>query len=194
MNWGKLIESILGLFSKNNKPSTVVEKPKEVSQESNNEAAFNAAVELILKHEGGYVNHPSDPGGETNWGISKRAYPNLDIRNLTREQAIEIYRTDYWLKCKCDQLPCGIALSVFDFAVNAGVSRAIRTLQRILYVTVDGIIGPVTIGKANRTDSSAIYAYASERMAFYKSLKTFETFGRGWTRRTEETLQEALKL
>lgn len=156
--------------------------------------AFEVAVELILKHEGGYVNHPRDPGGETNYGISKRAYPELDIRNLTREQAIAIYERDYWDKCRCDEMPSGLALSVFDMAVNAGNARAIRILQYILGVSVDGRIGPITLAASQDTIETDIYEYANKRLEFYQSLPTWNTFGRGWTRRAEETLAEALKL
>ena len=152
------------------------------------------AVELVLRHEGGYINHISDPGGETNFGISRRAYPHLDIKNLTREEAIEIYRKDYWQRCKCDQMQGGIGLSVFDFAVNAGANRAIRTLQESLNVIVDGWIGPITLDAARNATADHIRKYAGFRMRFYRSLSTFDTFGRGWTRRTDETLQEALKL
>ena len=155
---------------------------------------FDVAVELILKHEGGYVNDPRDNGGETNFGISKRAYPHLDIRNLTREQAIAIYKRDYWDKCRCDEMPSGLALSVFDMAVNAGNNRAIRILQYVLGVAVDGIIGSKTLEAASKSNDTDIYEYANQRLEFYQSLKTWPTFGRGWTRRTEETLAEALKL
>jgi lysozyme family protein len=156
--------------------------------------AFYPAVELILKHEGGYVNHPSDPGGETNWGISKRAYPQLDIKNLSRNDAIAIYRRDYWERCRCDELPGAMALSVFDFAVNAGVRRAIITLQRSIGVRDDGILGPITMTHAKQSDRGAVIRYAELRISFYRGLKTWATFGRGWTARTDETLSEALKL
>ena len=79
---------------------------------------FDTAVTAVLSYEGGYVNDPNDPGGETNWGISKRAYPNLDIRNLTRDRAIQIYRRDYWDSLGCDQFPPAIVIALFDSAVN----------------------------------------------------------------------------
>ena len=170
------------------------EAPAAEDMYSTRPYAFDVAVELILVHEGGYVDHPSDPGGRTNYGISQRAYPDLNIKELTRDDAIEIYRRDYWVRCQCDKMPGGIALSVFDFAVNAGVTRAIRTLQYVLGVAVDGVIGPKTLAAAQDAGAEEVYAYADQRMLFYKGLTTFSTFGRGWTRRTEETLTEALKL
>ena len=85
---------------------------------------FDSALEFVLRWEGGYVNHPTDPGGETNMGISKRAYPNEDIKNMTRERAAFLYRRDYWDACNCDALLPGMALMAFDTAVNCGVKRA----------------------------------------------------------------------
>src|ERR1044072_8557468 len=93
--------------------------------------AFKSAVEIILAHEGGYSFDPRDPGGETNFGISKRQYPNLNIKDLTRERAKAIYFSDYWNKVRGDSLPFGVALVAFDYAVNAGVSTAIKALQRV---------------------------------------------------------------
>jgi len=107
------------------------------------------AIDRVLKHEGGYVNNPHDNGGETNFGIAKRWYPDLDIKKLTREQAIAIYYHDYWLKNCCEQLPPALALTVFDCAVNQGGSFARKALQRLAKTTIDGIIGPKTIATVN---------------------------------------------
>lgn len=119
---------------------------------------FQQAVEVVLKHEGGYVNDPTDPGGETNFGISRRSYPDLDIRNLTREQAIEIYRQDFWLRWGYDRIrDLGVATKVFDMAVNMGPRRAHRLLQQALGwvgypVVVDGILGSETLTATNAVD------------------------------------------
>jgi lysozyme family protein len=112
---------------------------------------WNTAFDLLMINEGGYVNDPKDSGGETKYGISKKAYPYVDIPNLTIEQAKEIYKKDYWDRCKCDYLPDCLSVAVFDFAVNSGTDRAIKYLQMaITGITVDGIIGNQTIGAANR--------------------------------------------
>ena len=95
---------------------------------------FNEAIERVLSHEGGYVNNPADPGGETQWGISKRSYPNVDIKALTRSQAVEIYRRDFWGAVNADDMPDGVAYQTLDFAVNSGVGTAIRYMQRALGV------------------------------------------------------------
>lgn len=158
---------------------------------------FEKAVKIILKHEGGYINHPSDPGGETNFGISKRAYPDVDIANLTEEEAAEIYKRDYWDRVKGDELPYPIALCVFDTAVNSGVSRASRWLQETCNAYPDGIVGPNTIRNVlNAWEASHSYvltSYMRKRLEFLQRLSTWDTFGRGWGRRVDETLQAAIK-
>lgn len=160
-------------------------------------ANFDTAVKIILKHEGGYVNHPSDPGGETNFGISKRAYPDVDIANLTEEGAAEIYRRDYWDRIKGDDLPYPIALCVFDTAVNSGVSRAARWLQETCNAKADGIIGPNTVKNVNNAwekhHSYVLSTYMEKRLDFLKKLSTWSVFGRGWERRVNETLEDAVK-
>lgn len=112
---------------------------------------FLKAVGFVLHHEGGYVNHPADPGGETNFGISKRAYPNVEIAGLTKEQAQEIYRADYWDRLGLDQLPAMVAIVVMDTAVNMGRRRAVQILQQGFnalpdggHLAVDGRLGPLT--------------------------------------------------
>lgn len=158
---------------------------------------FTDALALVLKHEGGYVNHPEDPGGETKYGISKRAYPDLDIAGLTEEQAGEIYLRDYWMPIKAPELPLPVALMTFDAAVNMGLKRAAQFAQRCAGATDDGLIGPVSIAcinEAYQQDNQAfLEGLYAERQAFYEKLKTFPTFGKGWTRRNQETLKEAIK-
>tara|TARA_X000001388_G_scaffold77607_2_gene79421 strand:+ start:726 stop:1232 length:507 start_codon:yes stop_codon:yes gene_type:complete len=162
---------------------------------------FNKAVKLILKHEGGYVDHPDDPGGETNFGISKRAFPDVDIKNLTEEKAAEIYKEKYWRKIFGPSLPPALAIHVFDYAVNSGVKRASKTLQRLVKTKPDGVIGLITVeavGKHYKKDQVKeqmifIEQYRASRMDFLVGLKTFKTFGKGWTRRVNETHMEAMR-
>lgn len=146
---------------------------------------FDKAVEYILNEEGGYVWDKVDPGGETNFGISKRAYPKEDIKNMTRERAKFLYKRDYWDKVKAEQLPKDLRLPVFDFAVNAGVSRAIKLLQKLSGVKQDGIIGPITIQAANLVSP---YDYKLGRLDYYRSLVSnnpqLSRFIKGWTNRT----------
>lgn len=111
---------------------------------------FDKCMDFVLRMEGGDAaeNDPNDSGGLTKFGISQKAYPNLDIANLTKEAAIELYRKDYWNPCSCDDLPYPLCLCVFDCAVNQGVSKSKRLLQMALGVDVDGIIGPKTLSAA----------------------------------------------
>jgi len=154
--------------------------------------AFRKAVEIVLRHEGGLVDHPADPGGLTNFGISQRAYPGLDIRNLTREQAAAIYHRDYWLPVKGDELPPEVATVLFDMAVNMGVSRAVRLLQRSLNVPQDGLLGPRTIAACRDGGKRDLVAnLTAERLLAYTGMRGFDTFGRGWTRRSILTALEA---
>ena len=158
---------------------------------------FYSAVRLVFKHEGGYVNHPEDPGGETKYGISKRAYPDVDIANLTKYEAERIYKEDYWDKVMGDQLPAAIALVVFDTAVNMGIRRAVKFLQETVNAKVDGIIGPKTVANACKAfdhPEFVIDSYLNKRMKRYRALSTFKTFGKGWTRRVEDVREHAKEL
>lgn len=128
---------------------------------------WDNAVTFVLKMEGDYTVDPNDPGGETKFGISKKAYPSLDIKNLTVEEAREIYHRDYWLPCSCDDLPSAFSISVFDCAVNQGTGKAKRLLQIALDVTVDGVIGPKTIEAAVKADTYRVKKYLAERLADY---------------------------
>ena len=110
---------------------------------------FSEALEVILHHEGGYVNHPKDPGGETNLGVTKRVYEDFggtkDMKELTKEDVEPIYKKNYWDRVKGDNLPEGLDLCIFDFAVNAGPGRAAKFIQQLVNTTVDGGIGPNTL-------------------------------------------------
>jgi len=158
---------------------------------------------IILEHEGGYVNHPSDPGGETNMGVTKRVYEEhggtKDMKDLTFDDISPIYKKSYWDRVKGDQLPEGLDLCIFDFGVNAGTGRATKYLQEMIGTTPDGAIGPNTLRKLDQFIGmegidGAITEYQHRRQKYYESLKTFETFGRGWTRRVEETTEVALRM
>jgi lysozyme family protein len=160
---------------------------------------FDKAVEVIFLYEGGYINHPNDPGGETKYGISKRAYPNEDIKNLTKERAKEIYKENYWDKIKGDEIrPYLIALQTFDIAVNSGVYRASKLLQLSLnkigaHLVVDGIIGKNTLKVINALSFDEIIelnnTMVEMRIAFYDGLikenPKLAVFRKGWIRRAE---------
>lgn len=151
---------------------------------------FDVAFDRLIGNEGGYVNDPDDPGGETNWGISKRAYPNVNIKNLTRDQAKEIYRQDFWNRISANQLPDGVAFQVLDFAINSGVETAIRYLQRAVGVADDGHWGRVSQAASQRmSESDLIMALNAERLDFMTRLKNWPTAGRGWARRIAQNLR-----
>lgn len=151
---------------------------------------FDEAFDRLIGHEGGYVNHPNDPGGETNWGISKRSYPGVDIANLTRLQAKEIYRRDFWNAIHADEMYDGVAFQALDFAINSGIQTAIRKLQRAVGVADDGYWGPVTrAAVAAMSESDIIMHFVAERLDFWTSLSTWPTFGRGWARRAAHNLR-----
>jgi lysozyme family protein len=141
---------------------------------------FDKAIQFILNQEGGYVCNINDPGGETNFGISKRAYPNVDIKNLTIEQAVAIYKFDYWNKCKCDEMPFNLALAVLDSAVNQGVNAACKMLQQACKVNVDGIIGQQTLKAINK---NTFVDFMSLRAIRYTKSNVFDKYGFGWYRR-----------
>jgi len=133
---------------------------------------FEEAINFVLEMEGDYTNDPNDPGGETKYGISKKSYPSLDIKNLTRQDAIEIYRRDFWNSCRCDDLARPWAILVFDSAVNQGVRVATRIMQIALGVSVDGIIGPKTIqaSHASQQDARKVRLALAERLSAYARL------------------------
>lgn len=154
---------------------------------------FEKAVQIILRHEGGYVDNPADPGGETNFGISKRAYPDLDIKNLTEAEAVEIYRRDYWDAIRCDEIPDFMRLMVFDTAVNQGRGVAVRYLQAVSGADIDGIVGPQTLARANALKlRDGLLRFAENRKDRYFKTRGFDTFGRGWIARLMDVLFESL--
>lgn len=156
---------------------------------------FDACLAEVLRHEGGYVNHPSDPGGETNFGISRRAYPGEDIRGMTRVRAAEIYRRDYWDAVQGDDLPAGLDLVAFDAAVNSGVSRGAKWLQQAVGVAVDGVVGPATVQAARGANvAQAAQAATAARLTFLRGLRTWGTFGRGWSSRVQSVRTTALAM
>ena len=164
---------------------------------------YDKCLETILHHEGGYVNHPKDPGGETNLGVTKRVYQEhggtKDMKDLLVEDVAPIYKKGYWDKMKGDELPGGLDLCVFDFGVNAGPGRAAKFLQQMIGTVVDGGIGPNTLAKLEEYirengEHEAVKKYQEMRQKYYENLSTFATFGRGWTRRVEETTKLALDL
>jgi lysozyme family protein len=151
---------------------------------------FDQCFDKLIAHEGGYSNDAKDPGGETNFGISKRAYPQVDIKNLTRDAAKAIYKRDYWDRAQCDKLPPTLAYLLFDAAVNSGIGQAIRFLQRALGVADDGILGPLTLSMVSRADAESICArFIGQRLDFMTRLSTFDYFGKGWSRRLADQLK-----
>lgn len=166
------------------------------------EANFFKSLELVLKHEGGFVDHPDDPGGATNKGITHKTYSKWlgrpledvhELKSIPDEHVQLIYKQDYWDKILGDDLPNGVDYCVFDWAVNSGPSRASKALQKAAMVAADGIIGPRTLLAVQDARADDLIEIVShEREEFYRSLKTFGTFGKGWLRRNEETRDEAL--
>ena len=154
--------------------------------------SFDRAVAMVLRHEGGYVNDPRDPGGETRFGISKRAYPDVDILRLTEDEAKVIYRRDYWNTLRPDEIPAPLAICVFDAAVNMGRDKAVRLLQRACGVAQDGVMGGNTIAAANRLPEPVV-RFSTERAIAYTGIRGFDTFGKGWLRRTFAVALEASK-
>jgi len=164
---------------------------------------FAACLPLILAHEGGYVDHPKDPGGATNLGITLdtlsahrgRKVTKDDVKALTVAEAGAIYQKNYWHAACCDQLPPGVDYMIFDLAVNSGVGRARKYLQRAAGVADDGIIGPATLAAVKaRKPLQLIDSISGLRDAFYRGLKEFPTFGRGWLRRLSEVTAKAREM
>lgn len=142
-----------------------------------------------MGNEGGYVNDLEDPGGETNWGISKRSYPNVNIRALTREGAKDIYRRDFWNRIHADELYDGVAFQSFDFAVNSGIETAVRYLQRAVGTPDDGHWGPLSrAAAASMSESDTIMRLCSMRLRFMTYLSNWPSASRGWARRIADDL------
>ena len=167
---------------------------------------FQNAVAKILKKEGGYVDHPRDNGGPTNFGITYKTLAKWrgvhhskiskdDVRRLSRQEAIDIYRAKYWTTCRCDELPEGLALAVFDFAVNSGPARAAKFLQRIVGAKVDGIIGGMTLKAVKRWDEKELIVWLQNaRLQWLEKHEDWDVFGRGWTNRINQIKDEALSI
>lgn len=164
---------------------------------------FERSLKHILEHEGGYVNHPRDPGGRTNRGVTqttweqwvKRPVTEDEMRALTVEDVAPLYKAQYWNAIQGDRLPFGVDYVVFDFAVNSGVSRSSKTLQAVVGTKPDGVIGPKTLSVVSQLDAvDVVKMFSNARLVFYKGLTTFDTFGKGWTRRTNEAMKTAMEM
>jgi lysozyme family protein len=164
---------------------------------------FDQCLAAVLHHEGGFVNHPKDPGGMTNLGVTKRVWEEwvgheVDekaMRALTPEVVGPMYRKKYWNKVCGDDLPTGLDMAVFDLAVNSGPGRAAKMLQKVLSVPEDGMIGPKTLEKAASIDvGKLVEDYNAQRLTFLQALPTWETFGKGWGRRVAEVSKDAEKM
>jgi lysozyme family protein len=161
---------------------------------------WQKSFELMLKSEGGFVNHPSDPGGMTNLGVTKATWENwvgresdeAEMRGLTPEKVEPLYKKKYWDAVRGDELPPGISYLCFDFAVNAGAGRSIKTLQTAVGVTPDGGFGPMTMAAVQAVDPiELIERFSQAKEDFYRSLNTFATFGKGWLNRVADVKVKA---
>ncbi len=164
---------------------------------------FDKSLAELLKHEGGFVNHPSDPGGATNLGVTQavwedwidRAVSEENMKALTPNKVAPLYREMYWDRIKGDKLPSGVDYCVFDAAVNSGASRAAKWLQTTVGAVADGAIGEQTMKQVLLTNPlMLIDKYSANRLAFLQRLSTWPTFGKGWERRVEEVRVTALKM
>lgn len=164
---------------------------------------FKRCLDLVLKSEGGYVDHKDDPGGRTNRGVTQAVWEEWvghpvtekDMRALTVEKISPMYEMKYWRPSYCEKLPIGVNLLVFSMAVNAGSGRAVKLLQRTLGIVEDGVIGRLTLGKINElSPATLVDRYSATRKAYYEGLKLFPIFGRGWLTRTERERLEALEM
>lgn len=163
---------------------------------------YKTCLATILKYEGGYVNNPRDPGGATNKGVTQKVYdswrkkqglPTQTVKNISQTEVESIYKNNYWDVVKGDDLPSGLDLAVFDYAVNSGPGRATKQLQKILSVPQTGIMNATTVDAAKK-NPNAWAALCAERLAFMKSLNTWSTFGRGWETRVNDVRKKAAAL
>ncbi len=164
---------------------------------------FAESLQHVLKHEGGFVNHPDDPGGMTNLGCTKAVWeehcghPVTEkvMRALTPTDVAPLYKRKYWDKVQCDELPSGVDYIVFDAAINSGPGRAAKWLQATIGVEVDGGIGPKTLAAVKAFDSKKLIEdYTKRRLSFMMDLPTWGTFGKGWSRRVQEAEAIGLKM
>jgi lysozyme family protein len=151
---------------------------------------FDQAFTRLLGHEGGYTIGVGDPGGETNWGVSKRSYPDVDIKALTVEGAKAIYQRDFWDASRCADMPPELRFTLFDAAVNSGVRQAVKWLQATVGTTQDGVIGPVTLN-AVAGCPNLLAKYSGRRLQFMAELSNWPRFGRGWANRIAQNLMES---
>lgn len=167
---------------------------------------FDLCVTLMLAHEGGFVNHPKDPGGMTNLGVTARVWEEWlgrpvsekEMRALTPTMVKPLYKRKYWDACRADELVSGVDYAVFDVAVNSGPGRAIKILQSCVGVPADGGFGPTTMAAVAQFKGESakmlIEDYCAKRLEFLQSLRTFPTFGKGWSRRVAEVKAKALAM
>lgn len=161
---------------------------------------YPQALKQVLKYEGGYVDHPKDPGGPTNKGVTQAVYDNWrksqnlstqSVRAIADSEVAAIYKNLYWDRISGDLLPSGVDFAVFDYAVNSGVSRAAKTLQAVVGVTQDGVIGPATI---QATKTYVAMSITNRRLAFMQSLSIWSTFGKGWSARIADVNAQIIAL
>jgi lysozyme family protein len=156
---------------------------------------FPRCIKHVLAAEGGYVNDPNDPGGETKFGISKRSYPDLDIQLITQDQAIALYERDFWTPIQGDALPAGLDLLILDHGINAGTKPAVRLLQGLTGAPADGIMGPITLASISGQDTeSLITRFSTARLAYYESLSGWRYYAAGWRRRVQRMQRLALAM
>lgn len=168
---------------------------------------FDLCLDEVLRHEGGYADHRQDPGGATNMGITRKTLarwrqvspwwklPKSAVQDLKRAEAARIYRANYWNAVRAGDLPAGLDLALFDFAVNSGPGRAVRTMQVLLGVAVDGVVGPLTLGAIRpRSAAALVSGLCDRRLGFLGRLSTFSVFGRGWTARVAAIRAAALAM
>lgn len=154
---------------------------------------FDEAFDRLIGHEGGYSDHPSDPGGRTMWGVTERVARSHgftgDMRTLTRDEAKRIYRADYWEPIRAEELPQQVRFDVFDGAVNSGVKQSIRWLQAAVGASADGVMGPKTLQAVSAmTPDRVSKRYNGHRLRFMKDLKNWPSFSRGWAERIAANL------
>jgi len=162
---------------------------------------FKECLDLVLKSEGGWVNNPKDPGGETNLGVTKAVWeewvghPVATMKNLTKDDVAPLYEQKYWRPCYGEVLPRGLDFLCFSFGINAGSGRSVKLLQQSLGLVSDGVIGSKVMQKLRESNiADVIKSFSESRREYYKSLKNFPIFGKGWISRTDKEEQEALNM
>lgn len=167
---------------------------------------FDTAYERLIGHEGRFTDNPNDNGNwtggkknvgvlkGTKFGIAANTYPNIDIKNLTLDQAKEIYKKDWWDEIQADKLPFALVYQLWDFAINSGMGVAVRRLQRVIGVLEDGGIGDITIAAVNKMSLGDILVLLNaERLEYMASLSSWNYFGKGWARRIATNLRYIAK-